>query len=45
MRALPRITIPLLVGIALLLPLAACVRAAGDEAAVTGLDHQYVSQG
>jgi hypothetical protein len=45
MRAFPRLTFPLLVGVALILPLAACGGAASDEAAVADLDNKLVGKG
>ena len=45
MRAFPRLTLPLLVSIALALPLAACGRGNSDEAAVAELDNKLIGKG
>ncbi len=45
MRAFPRITIPLLLGLVLALPLAACGSQSNDEAAVAELDNKLVGKG
>jgi hypothetical protein len=45
MRRFPRLTLPLLLGVALALPLAACGGAATDEAAVADLDNKLVGKG
>ena len=45
MRRFPRLTVPLILGLALALPLAACGGAASDEAAVADLDNKLVGKG
>ena len=45
MRAFPRLTLPLLISIALALPLTACGGANSDEAAVADLDNKLVGKG
>jgi hypothetical protein len=45
MRRFPRLTLPLLLGVALALPLAACGGAATDEAAVADLDNKLTGKG
>jgi hypothetical protein len=45
MRRFPRLTLPLLIGVALALPLAACGSAKTDDAAVADLDNKLVGKG
>lgn len=45
MRAFPRLTLPLLLGVALALPLAACGSQSSDDAAVADLDNKLVGKG
>jgi hypothetical protein len=45
MRAFPRLTLPLLLGLALALPLTACSSQSSDEAAVADLDSKLVGKG
>lgn len=45
MRRFPRLTVPLILGLALALPLAACGGTASDEAAVADLDNKLVGKG
>ena len=45
MRAFPRLTFPLLLGMALALPLAGCGSESGNEAAVAELDNNLVGKG
>ena len=45
MRVIPRFTVPLMVGVALLLPLAACEKNTTDDAAVADLDNKLTSKG
>jgi hypothetical protein len=45
MRAFPRLTLPLLVSVALVLPLAACGETNSDEAAVAELDNKLIGKG
>jgi hypothetical protein len=45
MRVFPRLTLPLLLGVALALPLAACGSGNSDEAAVADLDNKLVGKG
>lgn len=45
MRAFPRLTVPLLLSVALALPLAACGENTSDEAAVANLDNKLAGQG
>lgn len=45
MRALPRLTFPLLLGLALALPLAACGNEKANDAAVADLDNKLVGPG
>jgi len=45
MRAMPRLTFPILLGLALALPLAACGKQATDDAAVADLDNKLVGKG
>ncbi len=45
MRAFPRLTFPLLLGMALALPLAGCGGDSGNEAAVAELDNNLVGKG
>ncbi|MVZ97126.1 hypothetical protein EUU23_05335 [Sphingorhabdus sp. IMCC26285] len=45
LRAFPRLTIPLLLGVALALPLAACGEEGANDAAVADLDNQLVGKG
>ena len=45
MRAFPRLTLPLLLGVALALPLAACGSGNSDDAAVADLDNKLVGKG
>jgi hypothetical protein len=45
MRAFPRLTVPLMFGMALLFPLAACDQAKDDDAAVADLDNKLTGKG
>lgn len=45
MRSIPRLTFPILLGLALALPLAACGNQGADEAAVADLDNKLVGKG
>ena len=45
MRRFPRLTLPLILGLALALPLAACGSENADEAAVADLDNKLAGKG